>query len=119
MTLFPEKHSPTKKPAGLTLTLHFDGGSRGNPGPSGIGVVLLDENNTPLYELGEFLGIKTSNFAEYTALNRGLAAATVFGAAKLNVLSDSELVVRQINGQYKIKSPDLLPLFHSAQNLIR
>src|SRR5271155_5215285 len=99
---------------GRAFTLHFDGGSRGNPGPAGIGVVLLDEKKRPIYELGEFLGNRTSNFAEYTALIRGLSAAKVLKAAKVSVKADSELVVRQINGIYKVKSPDLLPLYRQA-----
>ena len=91
----PEKPGAGKGPA---VTLHFEGGSRGNPGPSGIGVVLLDEKKRPLYELAEFLGQRTSNFAEYTALVRGLTAAKALMATKVVVKADSELVVRQING---------------------
>src|SRR5277367_6226373 len=103
MTLFAnDKGSAAAGNGGQrVLTLHFDGGSRGNPGPSGIGVVLLDEKKRPVYELGEFLGNRTSNFAEYTALIRGLSAAKVLAATKVLVKADSELVVRQINGIYK------------------
>ena len=126
MTLFdgpePEKPAPKGRPAkapapantppaGKSLVLHFDGGSRGNPGPAGIGVSLCDEDGTPLYELAEFLGRCTNNVAEYTALLRGLAAARRIGATRVRVHSDSELLVRQINGQYKVKSPDLKPLY--------
>ena len=107
-----------KKGAGPVVPLHFDGGSRGNPGPSGIGVVLRDEKKRPLYELAEFLGQRTSNFAEYTALVRGLTAARALKASKVEVKADSELVVRQINGIYKVKSPDLLPLYRQAMALI-
>ncbi|HVX85396.1 MAG TPA: ribonuclease HI family protein [Phycisphaerae bacterium] len=110
----PRPH--TKK--GPALTLHFDGGSRGNPGPGGIGVVLLDEEGTPLYELGEFLGRCTSNFAEYTALVRGLAAAKIMQARSVAIKADSELVVRQINGIYKVKSADLKPLYVRAKALM-
>lgn len=102
----------------VSLILQFDGGSRGNPGPAGIGVTLTDAAGTPVYELGEFLGRCTNNVAEYTALIRGLAAAKGLGAAKLLVRSDSELVVRQMNGQYKVKSPDLKPLFQKAIALV-
>ena len=101
-----------------TLILQFDGGSRGNPGPAGIGITLTDEQGTPLYELGEFLGRCTNNVAEYTALIRGLSAARTIGARKLQVRSDSELLVRQINGIYKVKSPDLKPLFQQAMSLM-
>jgi ribonuclease HI len=138
MTLFPEKHPSTAHPArnaGVSpaapakphwddrgrkqpLILHFDGGSRGNPGPAGIGLTLTTTGGTPVYELGEFLGHHTNNFAEYTALLRGLAAAQALGAAALAVRSDSELLVRQINGIYKVKNPGLKPLFRQAIALI-
>ncbi|HUO10530.1 MAG TPA: reverse transcriptase-like protein [Phycisphaerae bacterium] len=121
MDLFPaaDKSAPgSGKSSGPALTLHFDGGSRGNPGPAGIGVVLLDDKNRPLYELGEFLGQRTSNFAEYTALLRGLSAAKALRASRLSIKADSELVVRQINGIYKVKSADLLPLYRQAKVLM-
>ncbi|HVT80547.1 MAG TPA: ribonuclease HI family protein [Phycisphaerae bacterium] len=105
--------------AGTSLVLQFDGGSRGNPGPAGIGVTLEDEKENPIYELAEFLGTCTNNVAEYTGLLRGLAAAQALGATKLMVKSDSELLVRQINGIYKVKSPDLKPLYQQAVALIR
>ena len=101
-----------------SMILEFDGGSRGNPGPAGIGVRLLTEDGVALYELGEFIGNATSNVAEYTALLRGLRAAMVWKASKLTIRADSELVVRQLNGQYKVKSPDLRPLFEQATTLI-
>jgi ribonuclease HI len=125
MTLFPDDNPAAKSAPhpqaknGPALTLHFDGGSRGNPGPAGIGVVLLDEDGTPLYELGEFLGRCTSNFAEYTALLRGLAAAKIMQARSVAIKADSELVVRQINGMYKVKSPDLKPLYLRAKALMQ
>ena len=104
--------------AAATLILQFDGGSRGNPGPAGIGVTLSDVSGKAIYELGEFLGRCTNNVAEYTALVRGLDAARLLGAKKVIVRSDSELVVRQINGQYKVKSPDLKPLYQRAISLM-
>jgi ribonuclease HI len=111
---------PTAPPVSKTeLVLQFDGGSRGNPGPAGIGVTLVDFNGRPVYELGEFLGRCTNNVAEYTALVRGLTAAKRLGAKKVVVRSDSELVVRQVNGQYKVKSPDLKPLFQKAVALMK
>lgn len=125
MTLFPDDlpkaDSPAPRPGKrLALTLHFDGGSRGNPGPAGIGVVLIDDaDGEVMYELGDFLGRCTSNVAEYTALIRGLAAAKIMNAAKVTIKADSELVVRQINGVYKVKSPDLKPLFLRATALMR
>jgi ribonuclease HI len=113
-----EAKGKTGRGEGLSVIVQFDGGSRGNPGPAGIGVTLTDEDGTPLYEMGEFLGNCTNNVAEYTALVRGLAAAKVLGATKITVKADSELVVRQINGIYKVKSPDLKPLFQRAMALI-
>jgi ribonuclease HI len=110
---------PSQPSSSLTLYLQFDGGSRGNPGPAGIGVTLTTDGKKSVYELGEFLGRCTNNVAEYTALVRGLAAAKALGAAKVIVRADSELVVRQINGQYRVKSPDLKPLYEQAIKLMR
>lgn len=115
MTLFNADSAPVP---GTSLILQFDGGSRGNPGPAGIGVTITTESGEPRYELGEFLGTCTNNVAEYTALVRGLHAAVALGAKKLLIRADSELVVRQLNGQYKVKSPDLKPLYREAIGLI-
>lgn len=111
---------PKRPPAkgNRSFILQFDGGSRGNPGPGGIGVLLSTDDGVPLYELGEFLGRCTSNVAEYTALVRGLHAAIAWQASKLLIRADSELVVRQLNGQYKVKSPDLKPLYEQAVKLM-
>lgn len=120
MSLFHD--DPTPAPASSpapTLYLQFDGGSRGNPGPAGIGVTITDAAGKPVYELGEFLGRCTNNVAEYTALVRGLHAALALKAGKLIVRADSELVVRQLNGIYKVKSPDLRPLYEQAVSVIR
>src|ERR1700761_4886322 len=109
MTLFPDtpptpagSSAPGAK-TGPSLILQFDGGSRGNPGPAGIGVTVNDFEGRPIYELGEYLGRCTNNVAEYTALVRGLEAVKVLGCRKLLVRADSELVVRQLNGIYKVK----------------
>lgn len=119
MSLFPQNSPPSPSgKSGRALVLQFDGGSRGNPGPAGIGVTITDEKQNPVYELAEFLGTCTNNVAEYTALLRGLTAAVALGATKLTVRSDSELLVRQINGIYKVKSPDLKPLYQQAVTLI-
>lgn len=103
------------------LTLYLDGGSRGNPGPAGAGVVLTDAaTDEPLQEVGYFLGPMTNNAAEYNALLCGLVAAAQVEPTTLIIYSDSELLVRQITGQYKVKSKDLQPLFEQAQSkLIR
>ena len=123
MSLF-EESLPARKRAGDSgkdgsFILNFDGGSRGNPGPAGIGVTLTRDNGDAVYELGEFLGTCTNNVAEYTAFLRGLAAAAALKARKVTVRSDSELLVRQINGVYKVRSPDLKPLHEKAQSLMR
>ena len=113
------KPAPAKPaPGNRSFILNFDGGSRGNPGPGGIGVVLSTDDGVGLYELGESLGRCTSNVAEYTALIRGLHAALAWQASKLLIRADSELVVRQLSGQYKVKSPDLRPLYEQAVDLM-
>ncbi len=99
--------------------MQFDGGSRGNPGPAGVGVTLADENDQFVYELGEFLGKCTNNVAEYTGLIRGVEAAIAFGADHLVIQADSELVVKQIKGLYRVKSPDLRPLYEKAIGLMK
>lgn len=103
------------------LYLHFDGGSRGNPGPAGCGASLTTPPPTSrrVYEVGDFLGTCTNNVAEYTGLLRGLEAACVLGAKELVVKADSELIVRQLNGIYRVKSPDLKPLYEKALSMMR
>ena len=102
-----------------TLTLEFDGGSRGNPGPAGIGVVVRAQDGTPLVTLGRFIGKCTNNVAEYKALITALAEAKKLGARRIIIRGDSELIIRQMNGQYKVKHPDMKVLFDEAQALIR
>src|SRR5881392_3906892 len=100
-----------------TITLEFDGGSRGNPGPAGIGVVLRAEDATPLVTLGRFIGRATNNVAEYRALITGLEKARELGAKKIVIRGDSELIVRQMLGQYRVKNADLKDLYDEAQFL--
>lgn len=99
--------------------LFADGGSRGNPGPSASGAVLLTPGGDVLEEVGKYLGIATNNVAEWTALCIGLEAAARLGFRRLAVRMDSELVVKQIRGEYRVKHPDLKPLFARAQALRR
>lgn len=100
--------------------VHIDGGARGNPGPAGAGVVIVDaEDGTPVHEAGYFLGRATNNVAEYEGLVRALELASAIGADRLTLHSDSQLLVRQINGEYRVKSSDLRPLFERAQSLLR
>jgi len=101
-----------------TITVNFDGGSRGNPGPAGIGVVLAAEDGTPLVTRGKFIGIATNNVAEYTALLFGLREAAKLGASKILVRGDSELIIKQMRGEYRVKNPALKHLFDQAQALL-
>lgn len=103
---------------GPCLRLHADGGSRGNPGPAGIGVVITDERGQVLKRLSTFIGRATNNVAEYAALIEGLEAALEYEPAAVTVFMDSELVVRQINGQYRVRKPDLQPLYGRAKRLL-
>jgi ribonuclease HI len=100
------------------LTLEFDGGSRGNPGPAGIGVVVRSADGTPLVTLGRFIGRATNNVAEYRALITALQKARELGAKKVVIRGDSELVVRQMRGEYRVKNADLRTLYDEAQDLL-
>ena len=100
------------------VTAHCDGGARGNPGPAGYGAVLTGPNGEPLAELSEFLGIRTNNFAEYSGLLAVLEYALAHNLRRLRVVSDSELMVKQIQGKYRVNSPDLKPLWQEAKNRI-
>src|SRR5213075_2954915 len=105
--------------ANEVITLEFDGGSRGNPGPAGIGVVVRAADGTPLVTLGRFIGRATNNVAEYKALITALQKAKELGAKRVVVRGDSELIIRQMNGQYRVKNADLKPLYDEAQSLLR
>ena len=99
----------------MKLTIHFDGGSRGNPGPASAGVVIAaSDTGKPLHEAGYFLGRCTNNVAEYQGLLHSLQQAKALNATALDIHSDSQLLVRQITGQYRVKSPDLKPLYQEA-----
>jgi len=105
-------------PAGVHIA-NIDGASRGNPGPASYGVVLRDPGGKIILELGKKFGRDTNNVAEYYALLAALDYATTHGITALRVRSDSELLVRQMQGRYKVKSPDLKPLFERATKLVR
>jgi len=94
-----------------------DGGSRGNPGPAGIGIVLTDSNGRVVATARRFIGEATNNVAEYIALIEGLALAKAHGATRLRCRLDSELVVRQLNREYKVKDAALQRLFVQAWNV--
>jgi len=100
------------------ITAYIDGGSRGNPGPAAAGFLLKDEDNKIVAAKGFFLGETTNNIAEYTAIIKALEKAGKLAAKKITVFSDSELLVRQINGQYKVKNDNIRILFKQAVDLL-
>ena len=101
----------------MKLTIQTDGGARGNPGPAGIGVVILDENGKVLEEHAKYLGETTNNQAEYKAVIFGLKRALELGATSVDVVTDSELLVKQANRIYKVKHPELAKRFLEMKNL--
>lgn len=115
-SLFSEPVRHDAKPSGWAVAF-TDGGARGNPGPAGYGVVLEDQGGRVLAELSEFLGIRTNNVAEYSGLLAALDYAVAHGLRRLRVVSDSELMVKQMRGQYKVRSPELRPLYEDAKRL--
>lgn len=103
----------------MNLSIHIDGGARGNPGPAGIGVILKNQDTGKyVHEAGFYIGRATNNVAEYSALIRSLELAELYGAKSVVIHSDSELMVKQITGVYKVKSPDLKELYERAQMLM-
>jgi ribonuclease HI len=111
-TLFPPPSSPESTEI---LIAHCDGGSRGNPGPAGYGAVIEDRNGRVLARLSEYLGKRTNNYAEYSALLGVLAWCLEHKHPRLRVVADSELMVKQMQGKYKVNSPDLRPLWEEAR----
>jgi ribonuclease HI len=97
------------------FTAHCDGGSRGNPGPAGYGAVIEDPQGRVVARLSEYLGKQTNNYAEYSALLAVQDWAIKNGAKRLKVVSDSELMVKQMKGLYKVKNPGLIPLWEEAK----
>jgi ribonuclease HI len=107
-----------ENPPAHYLIAHSDGGARGNPGPAGYGVVIKDESGRKVTALSEYLGHQTNNFAEYQGLIAALEYAIEHGPKALKIISDSELLVRQIKGIYKVKNPTLRDLHGRAKELI-
>ena len=104
-----------------TIEVQCDGGARGNPGPAAIGAVVLDVTVDPpvlLASVSECIGIATNNVAEYRACIEGLRAALEFDPRHVRVRADSELMIRQLEGRYKVKSPHLKPLYEEARALL-
>src|SRR5712675_1805892 len=109
---------PRENPPQHYLVAHIDGGARGNPGPAGYGVDIKDQSGRKVAALSEYLGHQTNNFAEYQGLIAALEYALAHGPKTLKVISDSELLVRQIKGIYKVKNAVLKDLHARAQELI-
>ena len=98
--------------------IYIDGASKGNPGPAGVGIVIFKEG-ARLKDISRHIGNTTNNVAEYTALIYALEEALILKAGKVKVLTDSELLAKQINGEYKVRHVNLKPLFEQARNLSR
>jgi probable phosphoglycerate mutase len=99
--------------------VNIDGGARGNPGPAGYGAIFKDASGKKIGELSRYLGVRTNNYAEYSGLIAALEHAIGQHYTALKVYSDSELLVRQITGVYKVRSPELRELYDQARSLIR
>jgi ribonuclease HI len=97
------------------LVVHVDGGARGNPGPAAAAAVVSTPDGDVLDEAHQTLGVATNNVAEYRGLLLGLERARALGATEVEVVNDSELVAKQVNGQYKVKHPDMKPLHAQAR----
>ena len=98
--------------AARRFLIHTDGAARGNPGPAGLGAVLRDATSGEIVaELARFLGVRTNNYAEWTAVEAALEEALRLGATEVDLRMDSELVARQISGRYRVKHPDLKPIY--------
>jgi ribonuclease HI len=100
-------------------SLYCDGASRGNPGAAGAGAVLIDGCGDIRGQYGEYLGQATNNVAEYQALLLGLKKARELGVQRIQIFADSQLLVRQLNGQYRVKAPHLLPLYKAAHQALK
>ncbi len=103
----------------MKLVVHVDGGARGNPGPAAAGAVVSTPDGEVLDEASELLGEATNNVAEYRGLLLGLARARALGATEVEVVNDSELVAKQVNGAYKVKHPAMRPLYLDAMAALR
>jgi ribonuclease HI len=112
-----ESSTPPEAPE-RSAVLWTDGAARGNPGPAGIGAILKSETGEVLYTGSEYLGHTTNNVAEYKAVLLGLAGALAQGISRIEVRADSELLIKQLKGEYRVKSPGLKPLFEEARRLI-
>lgn len=102
----------------MKITAHIDGAARGNPGPAGYGVFMRTDGGE-IIEISGWLGHRTNNVAEYAALLDALSTAHEEGAQELHVISDSELLVKQMLGEYKVRHPNLIPMYTKAKSMLR
>ena len=100
------------------VKIFCDGASRGNPGPASAGAVLLDENGVRVSEVSQKLGITTNNVAEYTALILALEKVQELNPQSVHICADSQLMIRQLNGEYRVKHPQIRPLYERARQLL-
>lgn len=114
----PTPEGPPPDLSGRAVQIYTDGASSGNPGPAGIGIVILDPGGVELAARGAGIGRATNNVAEYRAVIEGLKMALKLGAARVRLCTDSELLVRQVEGAYKVKSARLRPLFDEVKQLL-
>lgn len=102
----------------MRLTVNVDGGARGNPGPAAIAIVVRDEEGEVIHEASETIGRATNNVAEYRALLLGIERAKQLGATEVDLVGDSELIVKQVRGEYRVKDAGLRPLHSAAQQAL-
>jgi ribonuclease HI len=114
-----DRPQSTSSGGAFAFVANIDGGARGNPGPAAYGVVIRNAKGEIVEELGEYIGIQTNNVAEYSGLLAALEYAERQKIGSLKILSDSELLVRQMRGQYKVKNPALRGLFERAERMVR
>ncbi|MCS7126479.1 MAG: ribonuclease HI family protein [Aigarchaeota archaeon] len=103
----------------MKLKIFFDGSSHGNPGPSGIGLIIYDKDGREISRFSDYIGFKTNNEAEYLALIKSLEIAIRLGVSEVELYSDSELLVKQMNGEYKVRDEKIVKLHSIAQELMK
>ena len=118
LSTYPLLEPPEKELIAKELIIHIDGVARGNPGEGGIGVIIETPDGETVEEIGRYIGVTTNNYAEYEALLTALKTAVKYNPSKVTVFSDSQLLVRQMNGIYQIKSKHLIPLYKQSRSLI-
>lgn len=107
-----------KKRKDVSYQIYSDGACRGNPGPSGIGAVILNEKGKTIHEISKFIGNNTNNVAEYEALLEALDYCVKKKLSPVEILADSQLMIRQLSGQYKVKHPNMVPLYQKAREYL-